>query len=296
MSLIEKIKERKPSISENTVKTYLSLLKSLYYNHHEKGSEMNFNWFNKQDEIIDILKDKAPSSRKTTYSALVCIADDNDKYRKQMMEDATDYNKMIKTQNKSEKQEENWKSFDEIKKIYETNYAKAKPLLNSKEELSKKDYALLEDFIILSLTCGYWVPPRRSQDWCDFKIKEFNPKDDNCIVKGNFIFNKYKTAKFYHEQIVPIPKGLKFILTKWVKHYKSEWMINDHYGGKMTNVKLSQRLNKIFEGLKISTGMLRHIYLSSKLKDIQKLQELEQLASDMGHSMKEQLEYVKHDK
>jgi hypothetical protein len=40
--------------------------------------------------------------------------------------------------------------------------------------------------------------------------------------------------------------------------------------------------------------MLRHIYLSDKLKDVPKLQELEKLAADMGHSLKEQMEYVKH--
>jgi hypothetical protein len=210
-----------------------------------------------------------------------------------MMEDAVDYNKMIKSQTKSDKQEENWKSFDDIKKIYETSYAKVKPLLNTKDELGKKDYATLEDFIILSLTCGYWIPPRRSQDWCDFKIRNFNIKEDNCISKGHFIFNKYKTAKFYHEQVVPIPKGLKLILTKWIKINKSDWIICDHYGNKMTNVKLSQRLNKIFDGVKISTSMLRHIYLTEKLKDVPKLEELEQLATDMGHSLKEQLEYVK---
>jgi len=294
MSLAEKIKERKEGISENTIRTYTSLLRSLYYKHHEKGSEMNFKWFNDQDTIIEHLKNMPAASRKTTYSALVCIADDNEKYRKVMMEDANNYNKMIKTQTKTEKQETNWKSYDEIKKIYESNYAKAKPLLNSKDELNKKDYAMLEDFIILSLTSGYWIPPRRSTDWVELKIKNYNPKEDNCIVKGNFVFNKYKTAKFYHEQIIPIPKGLKLILAKYIKHNKSEWLINDHNGNKMTNVKLSQRLNKIFDGLKISTSMLRHIYLSDKLKDIPKLQELEQMAHDMGHSVNEALEYVKH--
>lgn len=294
MTLEERIKERKGEVSHNTIRTYVSLLKSLYYAHHEKGSDMDLKWFDDQDHIIELLKHKAPSSRKTTYSALVCIANDNDKYRKQMMADAVDYNKMIKTQSKSEKQDENWKSFDDIKKIYESNYAKVKPLLNSKEELGKKDYASLEDFIILSLTCGYWIPPRRSQDWCEMKIKNFDPKEDNCINKGHFIFNKYKTAKFYHEQAVPIPKGLKVILTKWIKQNKGEYLIQDHYGKKMNSIKLSQRLNKIFDGLKISTSMLRHIYLTDKLKDVPKLQELEQLAQDMGHSLKEQLEYVKH--
>ena len=154
MTLEERIKERKGEVTANTIRTYISLLKSLYYSHHEKGSDMDMKWFNNQDHIIELLKDKAPSSRKTTYSALVAIADNNEKYRKQMMADALDYNKMIKTQSKSDKQNENWKSFDEVKKIYESNYAKVKPLLNSKDELGKKDYASLEDFIILSITCG----------------------------------------------------------------------------------------------------------------------------------------------
>jgi hypothetical protein len=294
MSLAELIKDRKKGISDNSVKTYVSLLKSLYYLKHDKSKEIDAKWFDNQDDIIELLKDKTPSSRKTTYSALVCITDENDKYKKAMMEDAMVYNKHIASQTKSEKQEENWKTFDEVKKIYENNYAKVKPLLNSNEELNKKDYATLEDFIILSLTCGYWIPPRRSQDWVDFKIKNFNPKEDNCIIKGNFVFNKYKTAKFYHEQLVAIPKGLKLIISKWVKVNKGEWLICDHYGKQLTNVKLSQRLNKIFDGLKISTSMLRHIYLSDKLKDVPKLQELEKLAADMGHSLKEQMEYVKH--
>jgi hypothetical protein len=294
MSLAELIKERKKGISDNSVKTYVSLLKSLYYLKHDKSKEIDPKWFSNQDEIIELLKDKTPSSRKTTYSALVCITDDNDKYRKNMMEDAMVYNKHISSQTKSETQKENWKTFDEVKKIYESNYAKVKPLLNSGEELNKKDYSTLEDFIILSLTCGYWIPPRRSQDWVDFKIKNFNPKEDNCIIKGNFVFNKYKTAKFYHEQLVEIPKGLKLIISKWVKINKGDWLICDHYGKQLTNVKLSQRLNKIFDGLKISTSMLRHIYLSDKLKDVPKLQELEKLAHDMGHSLKEQLEYVKN--
>jgi hypothetical protein len=93
---------------------------------------------------------------------------------------------------------------------------------------------------------------------------------------------------------VAIPKGLKLIISKWVKINKGDWLICDHYGKQLTNVKLSQRLNKIFDGLKISTSMLRHIYLSDKLKDIPKLQELEKLAQDMGHSLKEQMEYIKH--
>lgn len=294
MSLAELIKSKKEGISESSVKTYVSLLKSLYYMKHDKGSDINHKWFNNQDEIIELLKEKPASSRKTTYSALVSVAEDCDKYRKNMMEDGAAYNKHISSQTMSDTQKENWKSFDEVKKIYESTYAKVKPLLNTTDELNKKDYNSLMDFIILSLTCGYWIPPRRSQDWVDFKVKNFNPKEDNCIIKGNFVFNKYKTAKFYHEQLVEIPKGLKLIISKWVKITRGDYLISDQVGKQLTNVKLSQRLNKIFDGLKISTSMLRHIYLSDKLKDVPKLQELQKLAADMGHSLKEQMEYVKH--
>jgi len=40
--------------------------------------------------------------------------------------------------------------------------------------------------------------------------------------------------------------------------------------------------------------LLRHIYLSDKLKDIPKLAELQKTAKEMGHSVAEALEYVKH--
>jgi hypothetical protein len=255
---------------------------------------MNLEWFDDEDKLIDILKERPFSSRKTYYSALLCVSKNTDKYKKHLLEDAVEYNKMIKGQTKSKTQEENWKSFDEIKKIYESNYNKIKPLLNSKEELSKKDFVSLQDFIVLSLTSGYWIPPRRSQDWCEFKIRNYDPNEDNCINKGHLVFNKYKTSKFYHGQTVAIPKGLKLILTKWIKLNTSDYLIVDHYGNKMTSVKLTQRLNRIFDGLKISTSMLRHIYLTERLKDVPKLLELEQLATDMGHSPMQALEYVKH--
>jgi FtsZ-interacting cell division protein YlmF len=288
----EVIKSNKPNISASSLKTYLSLLRSLYFKEHEKGSEIKTEWFNNQDKIMQLLEDKAPSSRKTTYAALIAIAKENDKYKKALINDGKTYDQFIKTQTKTEVQEKNWKSFDDIKKIYEDMYNKVKPLLNLKE-IDSNDYKKLQDFIILSLTSGYWIPPRRSQDWTELKIKNIDKEKDNYIDKNSFVFNKFKTAKFYETQKVDIPKGFKAILTKYLKLNKNDYLITDDKGNKLTNVRLTQKLNHIF-GNNISTSMLRHIYLTEKLKDVPKLAELDKLAHDMGHSVSEAMEYVKH--
>lgn len=289
----EIIKKNKPAISANTLKTYKSLLKSLYLKKHDNVKDMNCDWFNNQEEIIKLLEDKPASSRKTTYAALIAIASDNDKYKTALLDDGKSYDKFIKSQTKTEAQTDNWKDFNEIKAVYDAMYLKVKPLLSMKE-LDSSEFKKLQDFIILSITSGIWFPPRRSTDWIDMKIKgEIDKAKDNYIEKNKFVFNKYKTAKFYDKQEVEIPKGFKTILNKYLKLNQHEYLLVNEKGNKLTNVRLTQILNRIF-GNKISTSMLRHIYLSDKLKDIPKLNELQQLASDMGHSISEQLEYVKH--
>ncbi len=287
------LKENRPNISDSTIKTYSSLLKSFFYKHHEKSVDINCEWFENQDDIIELLKDKPASTRKTTFAALVALVKENEKYKKAMMNDSKTYQEFIDTQTKTKTQEDNWKSFDEVKKIYDDMYNRVKPLLNSKEVLSTKDFKLVQDFIILALTSGVWISPRRSMDWCEMKIKNVDKGHCNYIDKNFFVFNKYKTAKFYDEQRVEIPKGLKLILNKWIKINPHDYLLVDSNNNKMTNVKLTQRLNAIFDG-RISTSMLRHIFITEKLKDVPALKELKQMAQDMAHSVSEQLTYIKN--
>ena len=220
------------------------------------------------------------------------ISKENDKYKKAMMTDSKVYQEFIETQTKTKTQEDNWKTFDEVKKIYDEIYTRAKPLLNSKSVLSTKDFRLVQDFIILALTSGVWISPRRSMDWCEMKIKNIDKGHSNYIEKNFFVFNKYKTAKFYDEQRVEIPKGLKLILNKWIKLNPHDYLLVDTNNNKMSNVKLTQRLNSIFDG-RISTSLLRHFYLTDKLKDVPALKKLQQMAADMGHTPMQALEYVK---
>lgn len=288
------IREKKPDISANSIKTYCSLLRSIYAaGHNGSSADMDLDWFNNQDEVIHLLKDKAPSSRKTIYSALIAISKDNDKYKAALMEDGKTYDTFIKSQTKTEKQEANWKSFDEVQAVYDAMAKKVKPILASKTPLSPEDLRKVQDLVILAITSGVFISPRRSTDWTEMKIAgHIDKAADNYIDKSTFVFNKYKTAKFYNTQRVDIPKPLKLLLNKYIKLSPYEYLLTDNKGNKMTNIRLSQKLNSLF-GNAISTSMLRHIYITEQLKNVPALEKFERMAHDLGNSPMQMLEYVK---
>jgi hypothetical protein len=294
MEAIEQsIKEKKPDISSSTLRTYKSILKNLYARNNE-GKDMDVKWFSDEDKVLESLKDKAPAQRKTTLSALIAISKNAEKYRKLMNEDIEVYNQFTKTQQKTDKQTASWKDYEEVRKIYDEKYSTVKKILSSKDKIDITELMRLVDFMILSITTGIWFPPRRSQDWIYMKVSGYNPEEDNYLdMKNNqFVFNKYKTSKSYSTQKVEFPKDFKTILTKYLKHNPTEYLIFNRKNEPYTTQRLTQKLNSLFNG-NISTTMLRHIFLTDKLKDIPKLTELNQLATDMGHSVLQQLEYIK---
>jgi integrase len=127
------------------------------------------------------------------------------------------------------------------------------------------------------------------------KVKNYNTKTDNYLdMKTNsFIFHNYKTAKSLGTEKVEFPKEFKAILSKYLKKIDNEYLIFNTKGQPLTNVLLTQQLNSIY-GKKISTSMLRHIYLSHKYKDMPSLKDMEQTSKALGHSVETMLEYIKH--
>lgn len=294
--LEETIKKNKPNIAQSTIKTYKSILKNLFNKHHDKDAKFDLKWFNNQDEVINCLKDNEPSNRKTTISAILSIVpNNNEKYRQLIMKDIQTTNDKLLTQNKSETQKENWIDYSEVQTLYNKYYEKCKPLFKRKrEDLDKHELSNMTDYLVLALTCGFWFPPRRNQDWILMKIRNFNDKTDNFLDVENkqFVFNIYKTSKFYETQRVDIPKKFFKMLKRYIEISDSDYLIVNAKNEPYSTQRMTQKMNMLFDG-KISTSMLRHIYLTDKLKDIPKLTELTQLAENMGHSVKQQLEYIK---
>jgi hypothetical protein len=132
---------------------------------------------------------------------------------------------------------------------------------------------------------GKYIPVRRSKDYVDFKIKS-PTAEDNFLDKNKLVFNSYKTAKTYGQQVLTIPIKVKNILKKWIDINPTEWLLFDTNMGKMSNVKLTQRINKIFNDKKVSVNQLRHTSITDKLEDHQlSKKKAEKLMSDMGSSL-----------
>lgn len=270
------IEKKRPSLSASSITTYSSILKSLYKKVF--GDEtVDFKKFGDTDKILKYLKDIPPNRRKTILSALVVITDEKP-FRDLMLDDVRNYNKEIHKQEKTETQKENWVDGGQIKGVWDS-LKKDADLLYKKASLKPSDLQHLQNFVIMSLLGGVFIPPRRSKDFVDFKIKEIDRDKDNYLDKSKMFFNSYKTAKTYGEQIVEVPKPLVSILKKWISVNPTPYLLFDSNMNKLTSVKLNQRLNKIFDEKKISVNALRHSFLTDKYSEQSKTEKA--LSKDM---------------
>ena len=290
-TLKEFIKHKRPNLSKQSINTYASILKNLYIRVFG-NEELNIHDYSKSTDILNHLKTIPPNKRKTVLSALVIITDIPE-YRNQMLKDIDSYTEDQHKQEKSEKQNDSWVEGDEIKMIYD-KLAKEAKLLYKKDELTMTDLQTIQNYIILSLLGGLYIPPRRSKDYVDFKIHDIDKGHDNYLLKDHLIFNSYKTAKTYGRQMVAVPKELKTILNKWIKINPTNYLLFDSNKNRLSNVKLNQRLNKLFDNKKVGVNQLRHTFLSDKYQE--SIETNNKMADDlakMGSSMIQEKIYIK---
>jgi len=293
MDLTEVLKKKRPNLSDGSLKTYKSILTNIYRKVYPDDDEIKLDKFDNVDAFMGHLKDIAFSKRKTTLAALVVITGNKD-YNKQMMSDIGEYNDAQLLQKKDGKFEENMIATSEVEGILKKLETDAK-LVYKKAKLEMGDFQKIQNYILLCLTGGIYQPPRRSLDW-KMKVKNYDAENDNYIdlKKKVFVFNNYKTAKFHGSQTEPIAKPLLTILKKWVSILPEdmEYLLFDNKGSVLTPSQITHRLNIIFDK-KISTSMLRHIFLTSKFANVN-LKDLTDTASAMGNTPLQALKYVKN--
>jgi hypothetical protein len=295
MSLSDIIKHNRSSLSHSSVRTYVSILNNL--SKRIKCPELTKDCIVKHEQdIIKDLSDRPPRNRKTIYSALIVILDDGtanktlDKFRTLMMKDSEKTEEEDAKQEKNVKQKENWIEWSEVNQVYNDLEGKVKPLFKLKS-LSKSMIRIIQQYVMLSLFVK--IKPRRTMDWIDFKLRNFDKTKDNYMEGNKLIFNSFKTKKYLGKQVIDLPKDLKKILNEWSKINTKDNLLFDTKGNPMNASKFTQELYNIF-GKNISTNMLRHIYLSHLLKNTPALLKLQENMKDMGQTnLKTQLQYVK---
>jgi hypothetical protein len=301
MDFTDEIKASRPKISAGSLKTYNSLLRSIYKGAFGAEDKPDVTLFTKRyGKVLDYLGEKTANTRKTYLAALVCIAPTIEAYRNEMMSDIRKHTEQTNKSEMTDKLEESAITADEIRTITADLKQNADALFQKKSH-RVPDLMEIQEYVLLSLYNGHIVP-RRALDYVEMKYQHYNKKTDNYmdLNKDLFVFNIFKTATKNGEdlkgqQVLEIPPSLKKILLKWIAVIPREvdtLLFNSNLEP-LSAVSLNQRLNKIFGGKK-SVNSLRHFYLTSKYKEL--MEETEKMSADMeamGSSAAQAKTYIK---
>lgn len=287
-SLKDQLKSARNNLSESSIRTYSSIIRTLFKKlEGDDDCDDYREYFRKNHKkTLEFLSSAEPSRRKTPLSALTVLCHEGqacDRYRAQMLDDSEKAREQLNSDEKTEKQKENWMDWEQIVSIHDQLGKEVAPLM-TKASPTLADLTKIQDFVLLSLYV--YQAPRRTEDYTLMRIRGGAKKkddEDNYIDGKKFVFNKYKTSALSGSQRIDISPKMKTLLNKWVKLNNHEYLLVNHRtGSKLSASDVTKRLNGLFDK-KISSSMLRHIFLSH----VYDRKGMEQLARDMGHSVSE---------
>jgi len=280
--------QRDKPISDSSKKLYTRNLMKL----NNDQPITNFNFLKDPKSILNMIKEYKPTTQRS-YIIAICTVLKNSKHQdlyNKYFEILSNFNNQLKVRtDKSEKQEKNWLSNDNIDKI--SNELKSMVV---KKVRNKEEYNTLLNYMVLLLYTLH--PPRRNIDYSLMKISN-NMNDDMFnyldMDKKQFIFNNYKTQHTYRSVVVPIENELMKVISLYLSNHPEKSKLknknyNVHFLKSFYNedIKASQQitriLNKIF-GKNIGSSMLRNMYLTNKYGDM--VEELKDDTKSMSTSV-----------
>jgi len=288
----KKIKEERSNIKENSLNAYLSNIKRIFKDVFD--NEINIKKFNQFVKVKKYLDELNPATRKNIMTSIIVLLKAYNinkktlkKYEKYFEEIVVDFENNYDNQEKSEKEKKNWITKDELdKKIndLEENIDEI-----DFENLTKTNEDIIQQHLILKLYSE--IPPIRN-DYAQMKVyHNKNIKGENYIDLTNkkIILNNYKTDKTYGEKQIELNNNIIQLIKRWINITGNEYLlINIRDKNPMTSNGLTKYINKIFKPKKVSTTILRKLYLSEKYPVIHNRKDMKKDAYIMGHSISTQ--------
>jgi hypothetical protein len=294
MDFTAQLKEAKPNVSASTIKTYNTILKTIYKKVFGSDETPDIEKFKDVEKIFDYIKDAPLQTQKTKLSAIMALAPVA-VYRNRIYEIQKQLTNQAEKSEMTEKLEVAEITPEEMKKVVKS-VKKNADAINRKSELTMKDLQDIQNYIIVSLYHGH-IPPRRAIDFTEMVLIPMDKASENYIdiKKSKFVFNQYKTASVYGTQEVAIPPALKRILKKWIALIPDDvnHLLFNSKREQLSNVSLNQRLNEIF-GPNKGVNSLRHYYLTQNHADT--IRGEDKMAEDMvamGSNKNQARQYIK---
>lgn len=302
-------------VAESTANAYIKSLYAL----NGKKSFKNISFLKNVEEIEKRISGYAESTQRALLATIVSVIGlYKDKatfkkpyahYYEKMMERSKEARATAETNGneKTEKQKENWISWEDIEKR-KAEIAEDVSKFSTKKTIDSSQYERLLQYIVLSLYTE--VQPRRNDDYLSmYIVKKWNdkmPTDKNYLdVAGKqFVYNKYKTAKKWGTQRQDIPEPLWAVIQTFFKFHPLwkglakrktdpiKFLVGSDGTPLVAVNAITRLLNKVF-GKKVGSSMIRHIFISDKYKNV--MEEMKEDSLAMGHSVSQQRDYYRKD-
>lgn len=307
------LKEKKPNLSEMSVKVYLSCWSSLKKIFERDNNEIDFLLNTKN--VIKTLEGKYDklNSIKLKLACVVVILKtlDAEKYADEIKEynDAIDamaskINRVVSMNKKTEKQKENWTTEEEMQTIEDHLLS-----LVPKNFVIKTNQQMIafRNYILFVLQNFLGTRNDLAQSKIMYRPKNIDDldKEHNYILlqkkgkKVSYLMNNYKNDKKMGSIESDIDSKYYDVLVKYMKsvlEFNSDGylMLNDNMKTPMTNNRLGVVYSGLAEGSgvnkKLSTTLTRHINASKGLDEVE---QLKAEAKKMGHSLAMHIKYMK---
>jgi hypothetical protein len=305
MDLKSEIEKIRPNIKPNSLNAYVIILRKL----NDDKEVQSLNFLKEKQKIVEKIMKRALTTQRNYLGAVLValpILKNSEEllefYKGKLEKVSNEYQDIVDSHKKTDKQEVNWSSMAELSQIL-SSYKKAMLKINTmREKLTQREFFFLTNYVVVALFT--LIPPTRL-DYAPMSIiendKEDNGKKNYLVNKSRnkkyFIINEYKSSKSYGKQIIKIPSGLNSILNLYLKFHKdkSSFLLNSR-GTPLTANGLSKLLTSSFgrysKNKKITLNLIRHIYISENVK-LTKDTDESKLANSMMHSASTQQTYIK---
>ena len=299
------ILQNKPGIKDISLNLYMRNINSLHKRITGEDELKDLKFLDNFEEIIDSLdKYKVPTQRNYISSIITALQTTNygilDLYVEYYKELSAQYQKKIETQEKSNKQEENWTTMAELKKV-KNMYKKQTMEIIKLDKPTKKQIDTIQRYLVCMLYIGSKNNPPLRLDFAPMIIRDIENYDKESkknilVIKNKTMFlhiGDYKTVGKYGTKKIPLALPLEKVIKIYLKYNKSGFLLINTENTPMNANGLSKYLTKIFEptGKKISATMLRHIFLTETFPA--DLKKRETTADKMCHSVNMSMEYSK---
>lgn len=293
MTLTEQLREFKPNVTASTIKSYVQNLEKIL----KKLESSDFKVLEDFSKVDKSIENLSPLTRRNYYNAIIVYLQSvkaKDDIIKKYVEvrdiKNEEYDTFIKKNERTPKQLQNWLSKEELDDVLEhwKSFDKQKymvlklylsiPLRNDMRDLQIVTYA------------KYKKMDADAKKGSNFFIKNQRP------LKYMIGLNRYKTSGTYGEKVIDIDPSLYPEIGSFLrKSGHTSYLFTKKSGGPFSSIEFTKYMKSIFAktGKAVSTTMLRHIVATINGGEALKAQK--ELASNMGHSVTQNTDYIKID-